>query len=324
MLRAFLKTVPIPTAGLALGVIALGKLLGTYIPAIEPVCALLALALILLVTARIVMCPRAVAADLAQPVQAAVFGTFFMTYMQLATYLPAASLDAARVLWVAAVIGHFALMVWFTVQRVRNLRLEDVYATWFVCYVGIIVASVTSPAVQLQGLGRAIFWFGFVAYLALLVIVTVRHARLQLAAPAAPTFCIYAAPMSLSIAGYLSAFTTPSAPFVLVLELAAQALLLVVLFRLPRLLRGGFFPSFAAMTFPFVITATALTKALALFRSSGFAVPAVADVLLAAEVILAAVMTTYVFVRFMGMFMTKMREIAGAEVPAAGAKGAAA
>ena len=63
----------------------------------------------------------------------------------------------------------------------------------------------------------------------------------------------------------------------------AQALFAVVLSRLPVLLRLRFYPSYAAMTFPFVITATALGKALAFFQANGAQVPEVLNVLFAAE-----------------------------------------
>ena len=81
MIRTFVKDVPVPTAGLALGVVATGKLTGPYIPGIEAVCAAISAILIALVTIKALVCRKALAADLHQPVQAAVFGTFFMTYM---------------------------------------------------------------------------------------------------------------------------------------------------------------------------------------------------------------------------------------------------
>ena len=172
MIRDFLKEVPVPTAGLALGVVAIGKLIGPHNSYFEITCAAISIVLIALVTAKALFCRKALANDLHQPVQAAVFGTFFMTYMQLSTYLAPISLPAARVLWFAAVIGQFVLMVWFTRERYLEFKLGDVFATWFVCYVGIIVGSVTSPAVDMIAIGKALFWFGFVAYIVLLFLVT--------------------------------------------------------------------------------------------------------------------------------------------------------
>ena len=129
MIRDFLKEVPVPTAGLALGVVAIGKLIGPYNSYFEITCATISVVLIALVTAKALLCRKALAHDLHQPVQAAVFGTFFMTYMQLSTYLALISLPVARVLWLAAAIGQFVLMAWFTRERYLEFKLGDVFAT---------------------------------------------------------------------------------------------------------------------------------------------------------------------------------------------------
>lgn len=308
-MRAFLKEVPVPTAGLALGMVAFGSLVGDFLPWLEAICLPLGIILILLVSAKALVCRKDMAADLKQPVQAAVFGTFFMTYMQIAAYIAPYSIPVARGLWILAVIGHFILMAWFTKERILEFKLGDVFATWFVCYVGIIVGSLTSPAVDLVILGRILFWFGFVAYIFLLVLVTARHAKISLAAGAAPTFCIYAAPMSLSIAGYIAVYDAPNLVFVLVLEILAQLLFIVVLTQLPKFLRTGFFPSYAAMTFPFIITATALSNTIDLLRAANVSVPLVADVVFYVEMVFAGAMTLFVLGCFVRYFYQKATQI---------------
>ena len=77
MIRDFLKEVPVPTAGLALGVVAIGKLISPYNSYFEITCTTISIVLIALVTAKALLCRKALAHDLHQPVQAAVFGTFF-------------------------------------------------------------------------------------------------------------------------------------------------------------------------------------------------------------------------------------------------------
>ena len=79
-------------------------------------------------------------------------------------------------------------------------------------------------------------------------------------------------------------------------------LLVLVLARLPLFMRLRFYPSFAAMTFPFVITATALGKALAFLRASGVALPAVLDWLLVVEMLLACAMVAFVVVHYLRFF----------------------
>ena len=141
-------------------------------------------------------------------------------------------------------------MTWFTKKFLFAFDLKNVHATYFIAYVGIIVASLTSPTFGMQALGNILFWFGFICYAALFVLVTVRYIRHEVAAPAKPTFCVYAAPMSLSLAGYLAVTPEPNLALVAVMAIAAQMLFVFVLTQVPKFIKGGFYPSFAAMTFP--------------------------------------------------------------------------
>ncbi len=299
-----IKQVPIPTAGVALGLAALGNLLLPYSALAHKACGLAATALLLMLVVKIVRFSGVVREDFRNPIFASVSGTFFMALMQLATYLEPLWHGGAFALWAAAVLGHGLLILWFTAVFIAGFKLTDVYPTYFICYVGIIVGAVTSPAFGMEGLGMALFYGGFACYLALLVIVTLRYAKLGVPEGARPLFCIYAAPMSLSLAGYLTVAPAPNVAFALVLAVLAQALFLMVLLRLPSLLKLPFYPSYAAMTFPFVITAVALGKTIGLLGAQGFTIPNAALVLLAAETVFAAGMVLYVTARYLVHFHT--------------------
>ena len=155
---------------------------------------------------------------------ASVSATLFMTLMQLAGYLAPFAYIPAFALWSAAVVAHLALMGWFTARFISHFKLHEVFPTYFICYVGIVVASVTSPVFGMQALGQAIFWFGFACYAALLVLVTYRYAKHEVPEGARPLFCIYTAPMSLSLVGYLATAPQPNLVFVLAMLVLAQAL----------------------------------------------------------------------------------------------------
>lgn len=114
-------------------------------------------------------------------------------------------------LWEAArdnlVCRHWAahcLMVYFTARFMIHLKMQQVFASYYIVYVGIAVASVTAPAFDKLAVGTAAFWFGFAAALILLVLVTYRYVNFkQVPEPAQPLFCIYTAPVSLCLAGYI-------------------------------------------------------------------------------------------------------------------------
>ena len=297
-MRTLIEHVPIPIAGVALGFAALGNVLAPSAEAAHIACGALSTALIALLIAKIALFPASIRDDLRNSILASVSATFFMTLMQLSTYMAPLAYVPAFALWGAAIASHLALMVGFSVRFMTRFKLSEVFPTYFICYVGIIVASATSPAFGMEALGHALFWMGFAFYLVLLVMVTYRYVKHEIPEPARPLFCIYTAPMSLSIAGYLATAADPSPLFVGILLVLAQAFYLLVLTRLPRLLRLKFYPSFAAMTFPFVITATALGQASAFFASSGTPLPTFVDALIAAETGIATVLVAYVFVRY--------------------------
>lgn len=309
-MREFLKKVPIPTGGVALGLAALGILLKPLSSTAYAACGLCALALTILVAARLLSDRAGIRQDFENPILASVSATFLMATMQLTTYLAPFSFAPALVIWGCAVIAHVALMAWFTIYHLRSFDLKKVYPTYFICYVGIIVASVSSPVFGLRSLGSAIFWFGFAAYAVLLVVVTLRYAKHPVEEGARPLFCIYTAPMSLSLAGYLATEPVPNPVFACVLAALAQALLVVVLFRLPHFLRLKFYPSYAAMTFPFVITATALDRTLSMLADAGIAYPAVLHALVGVEIALACAMVGYVFARYLMEFARIARSLA--------------
>ena len=320
-MRQLIENTPIPLAGLALGVISLGGLLKSLSPAVYWLGVCVACAAIALLITRAVIFPRSVRQDFENPVFASVSGTFFMTIMQISVALALFAPRAAFVLWSAAVAGHLALIGWFSLAFVRRFRWEDVAPTYFIAYVGIIVASVTSPTFGMQAIGQILFWFGFALYAILLVVVTYRMVTRPLPVGARPLVCIYAAPMSLSLTGYLSVYSQPSLVMTGILAALAQILLVVVLLQLPGLfemLHNRFFPSIAAMTFPFVITATGLGKAAAVIAAgNAFAGAALAPTMRAlatGETVLAVFMVVYAFVRycvyFAGIFAPEMEAAA--------------
>ena len=138
----------------------------------------------------------------------------------------------------------------------------------------------------------------------MLAVVTMRYIKHEIPEGARPLFCIYAAPMGLSLVGYLSVMPDPNLVFVAVLMGLGQLMLIGVVTRVPKFLALQFYPSYAAMTFPFVISAMALGKGVQALYAAGYSIPAlpVIEALIAVETLFAAVMVAYVFVHFMRFF----------------------
>lgn len=314
-MRDIIKKVPIPTAGVALGLAALGNLLQPYTEIAHGLCGGLSLFLVSMLVAKVILFPSMIRSDLQNSILASVSATFFMTLMQLAGYLAPVAIVPAFGLWCAAIVGHFTLMAWFTAHYIRRFKLSEVFPTYFICYVGIIVAAVTSPAFGMEAFGRGIFWFGLACFAVLLATVVARYLKHEIPEPARPLFCIFAAPLGLSLVGYLAVTPNPDPLFVGVLMGLGQVMLVGVATQLPKFIALKFYPSYAAMTFPFVISAMAFGKGMQTLYAAGVTIPALpmVEALIALETVFAAVMVTYVFVHYMRFFFGTPK---GAKAPA--------
>ena len=185
--------------------------------------------------------------------------------------------------------------------------MPKVFASYYIVYVGIAVAAVTAPAYEQLNVGTAAFWFGFVTLIALLVLVTVRYIKYPEPPEAAqPLICIYAAPASLCIAGYVQSVMPKSKSFLLAMLVLATVLYIFALVKAIGYLKLQFYPSYAAFTFPFVISAIASKQTAACLANMKQPLSFLKPVVLA-ETIIAAVLVIYTFVRFMGFVFTEKK-----------------
>ncbi|MCI9317697.1 MAG: TDT family transporter [Oscillospiraceae bacterium] len=299
-MKQFLKALPIPAAGVMLGLAALGNLLQSYSEGVRLVFGALALVLWVCLVLKAVFCWKGVCQAMEDPIAASVAGTFPMATMLLAVYAkPFAGAAAAQIIWLLGIALHVVLIVWFTVKFFGKFQLGRVFASYYIVYVGIVVASLTAPAFDMAGtVGTCAFWFGFVCLIALLALVTVRYVKLPVQKdPAKPIFCIYAAPVSLCLAGYIQSVSPKLPAMIIAMLMVSTALYIVVLVRLPEFLKLPFYPSYAAFTFPMVITAIAAKQSMACLTGMGYAVGWLSPLVLA-ETVIAAVMVVYALIRY--------------------------
>lgn len=295
-----IKKVPVPLCGVMLGFAALGNLLQSYGEGIRLVCGIVAAFLLILVLLKLNMFPKMIKEDMQNPIMASVSGTFPMALMLLSTYVKPFIGPAAMYIWFFAIGLHIVLIVYFTVKFILKLQLPKVFASYYIVYVGIAVAAVTAPAFEQTGIGAAAFWFGFVTLIILLVLVTVRYVKCpQIPEPAQPLLCIYAAPTSLCIAGYVQSVTPKSRGFLLAMLAVATVLYIFSIVKAIGYLKLKFYPSYAAFTFPFVISAIATKQTMACLANMGQPMPVLKYVVLI-ETVIAVVFVVYTFIRFMG------------------------
>ena len=266
---SFFKRVPLPLCGVALGFAALGNLLAAYSPYLKIFCGVLAFVGILFVTCKYLTMPDAFVTDMKNPVTASVSGTYTMALMLLAGYIKPILPAFAMILWYAAIVLHFVLIIYFTLNFILKIKIPDdlmkVFASYFIVYVGIVVATVTAPAFNNIALGQICFLIGFILYIPLFFYVSFRYIKLgNKKIEAKALACIYAAPASLCVVGYISSFEQKNISFLTELYLFSLVIYLLGLFVAADLFANfaenrefKFYPSIAGITFPFVISAIA-------------------------------------------------------------------
>lgn len=252
----FLKKYPIPIAGLILSLFALGNLLKPCGAGIRLTLGLIGGVLYLVYLAKLLLLNVKLKEAFENPVVASVFPTFTMATMLIPTYVKPYAPSFAVGLWFAGVIGHFILMLWFSQKFLKNFSIKKVFPSWYIVYVGIAVASVSSPAMGQLKIGQMAFWIAFVLYFCVLPFVVYRVWKVgEIPKPATPTLIILSAPASLLLAGYLSAFEEKQPSMVYLLLVLSLLFYFVALYYLPSLLKLEFSPAFSAFTFPLVISA---------------------------------------------------------------------
>lgn len=262
-----IKKLPIPIAGLMLALAAGGNLVASFGIMYKNIFGGLSLLIGGLLTYKIVCYRKKVMEKLNHPVIGSVAPTYSMGLIVLSTYFIKVSKSFATGMWYIGIIIHLLLLVRFTQKFILNFNIKKVFPSYFIVYVGIVCASVTAPAYNQQGLGQIIFWFGFISYLILLPIVSYRVFKIKsIPTPALPTIAIYAAPASLCLAGYMSSFASKNLGLVYILMTLSIISYVAVVLYMPKMLKGGFYPSYSAFTFPMVISAIGLAKTVGYFK----------------------------------------------------------
>ena len=283
-----------------MGFAALGNLLQSYAEGIRLVCGVISTLLILAYIVKLFVARKDALQELSDPISLSVAATFPMAVMLLSVYVKPLIGVAAQVIWFVAIALHIACIAIFSFCYIEKFNWKNVHASWFIVYVGIVVASVTAPAYALEAsIGTISFWFGFICLVVLLIVVSIKYVKHGLVpAPAQPLACIYAAPTSLCVAGYIQSITPKFAPFLLGMLVVASIIYVASLIWCVRCLIKPFFPSHAAFTFPFVISAIACKQTVACLVKFGQPIAWLGGVA-TVETIIATVLCVVVLVRLL-------------------------
>lgn len=142
-----------------LGMAALGNLLQSYGEGIRLVFGCVAFVILILLLLKLILFPNAVKEELSTPIGAGVFATFPMALMLFSVYVKPFIPGISFPLWVFANAIHIVLILYFTKTYILRFDEKNVHTVWYIVYVGIVVASLTTPAYKTFAYGQFLFRF---------------------------------------------------------------------------------------------------------------------------------------------------------------------
>ena len=310
--KRIIKKVPIPMAGLMLGLAALGNLVQSYGEVYRNVLGGTSAILLFLLIIKVCIDPNGVKESLENPVVASVSPTVSMGIMILSTYIKPYFPSLAYIVWIVGLGLHAIFIIYFTKKYVLGFNIKKVFPSWFIVYVGIVVGSVTGPAFGQVKMGQYLFWFGLISYLILLPIVIYRVIKVKgIPEPALPTIAIFAAPASLCLAGYMNSFENKNMSILGALAALSLIMLVAVLAYMPKLLKLPFYPSYASYTFPFVISGIAIKLTNGFLTKSGNPMAWLKPIVKLEEAI-AVILVFYVLIKYVQFLLSSPKPTAKA------------
>lgn len=292
---SLIKNIPIPVCGLILALLSLGNLSQDIHPYLRYLFGSIGIIFLILMVLKIIFYPNSIKEDFKNPVIVSSSGTFSMSLMILSTYIIQFSPSIAYAIWIIGIVLHILLMIYFTYHFIiRNFNISNVYPSYWIVFVGITMGAITSNVHGMNEIGFIFFIIGFISMLITLPLVIYRYLKHPNVPDAnKPLICIFTAVLSILIVGYINSSQTMINEFLLALYLIACVFYIFALSKFIEYRNLEFYPSFAAFTFPFVISALA-TKGV--MSKLGFNV--ILNSILKIEIAIATVIVLYILIRY--------------------------
>ena len=291
-----IEKIPIPICGLILAFLSLGNLLNDTHTLLKVACGIIGIALLILILSKLVLYPKKIKEDFKNPIIASNSGTFSMSLMILSTYISPFMPSIAYGIWILGVALHILLIVYFTHHFIiRNFNISTVYPSYWIVFVGITMGAITAHAHNLDEIGFIFFLVGFIGMIFTFPLVIYRYINYKDIPNAnKPLICIFTAVLSILIVGYLNSYNDISIEFLMIMYIFACIFYIFALTKLIEYRNLEFYPSFAAFTFPFVISGLATKGAISKIGSN-----IILNSVLSIETVMATAIVLYVLIRYM-------------------------
>lgn len=157
------------------------------------------------------------------------------------------------------------------------------------------MGAITAHAHNLDEIGFIFFLVGFIGMIFTFPLVIYRYINYKDIPNAnKPLICIFTAVLSILIVGYLNSYNDTSIEFLMIMYIFACIFYIFALTKLIEYRNLEFYPSFAAFTFPFVISGLATKGVISKIGSN-----IILNSVLSIETVIATAIVLYVLIRYM-------------------------
>ena len=297
-----IEKIPLPICGVILALFSLGNLLNDTHPLLKAICATVGMIFLILIISKLILYPEKIKADFQNPILTSNSGTFSMSLMLLSTYLSPFIPNIAFGIWILGVALHILLMIYFTHHFIiHNFNILTVYPSYWIVYVGITMGAITAHAHNLEEIGIIFFIVGFIAMILTMPLIIYRYIKYtDIPNGNKPLICIFTAVLSILIVGYINSFNTISNEFLMVMYIFACILYIFAFVKFIEYRNLEFYPSFAAFSFPFVISGLATKGVISKIGPN-----IILNNILNIETVIATVIVAYVLMKYIKFLSRK-------------------
>ncbi len=254
--------------------------------------------LLILILLKIIFCFKMVRDMLENPEMMGIFSCYSLTLMIWAGYLPTFFSELpAEVVWWFGVLMHYTNMVIFTYKYVVHFKLPTLLPPWYIVYVGFALSGFSAQNFAPHWFGIAAFFIGFVCFWIIFFLLIKRNRISPIPRMDEPTICINAA-IGICLTTYVRNFSHPWIFMIAFLYLVSLGMWIYIVVKLPKLIKLPFYPTDAAFSFPFVVSAIASLEAMNYAEKLGFFINSWNTPIVLIQTLVAVVMTCFTIYRF--------------------------
>lgn len=254
---------------------------------------------------KIICNPKVGKAEYSNTVTCSLYAAITMLMLAVSAYIFDYIPVLGKTLWWIGILIHAIHIVVFTYLNViKKFDWDTFLPTWFVTYIGILVATVIGGPMNEPLVGTIIVYYGLGIYAILLPLMVYRLMTRKVKDHVYHTQTIMVAPCSISLVSYVNFIEDKNMVVMCVLYALVLFWLGFVIAKTPRFFSFDFHPGFAGLTFPMAISTVASSKMIVVFEEAGYEwLSHLANQMMGFQIYLTAMFVGYVLVKFVGMLL---------------------